>query len=549
MKFTAVFALLLAAAAASRTGFAQDLRTRAEATNYEETSRYADVIAFIEQLQQRTPYLRVEWFGKTEEGRDLPLMILADPPLSTPAEARASGKPVFFVMANIHAGEVEGKEASLALARRIATGDLHRLLDKLVILIAPIYNADGNEKIDLKNRTAQNGPIGGVGVRTNSKGLDLNRDYIKAEGSETRALLGVFNTWDPAITMDLHTTDGSYHGYHLTYSSTLTPNADPRLLAYQRDKMLPAISKAVLSRHHYRMYWYGNFSGRAPKPGEKETRVWRAFDHHPRVGQNYAGIRNRLTFLSEAYSYLDFKGRIGVTSAFVEESMNYMAAHAAEVSKLLHQIDQDTVKRGLSADPGKFAVEFENRPLPKPVDILMGTVEKQKNPRSGRDMTVMVEKNTPVRMQDYGLFVGTRFVPVPRAYLLKPDERLQPVVNLLLMHGVTVERLAEPLKAGVDSFVVTGITRAPRPFQGHAEVTLKGRTQKETVEFPVGSILVRTAQPLATVAEYLLEPESDDGAVTWNLLDSFLDKGKPCPIYKLFEDAKPAATIVGQPAK
>jgi hypothetical protein len=549
MKLTAVFAVLLAAAAAPRPGFAQELRTRAEATNYEETSRYADVIAFINRLQRRTPYLRVEYFGKSEEGRALPLMILADPPLSTPAEAHATGKPLFFVMANIHAGEVEGKEAMLALARRIATGDLHRLLDKLVILIAPIYNADGNEKIDVKNRSSQNGPIGGVGVRTNSKGLDLNRDYIKAEGSETRALLRLLNDWDPAITMDLHTTDGSYHGYHLTYSSTLTPNADPRLLSYQRDKMLPAISKAVLSRHHYRMYWYGNFSGRAPKPGEKETRTWRAFDHHPRVGQNYVGLRNRFTFLSEAYSYLDFKGRIGVTSAFVEESMNYMAAHAREVSALLHQIDVDTVRRGLSADPGKFAVEFENRPLPKPVEILEGTVEKQKNPRSGRDMTVMVEKNTPARMLDYGLFAGTRFVPIPRAYLLKPDERLRPVVDLLLLHGVTVETLAEPLKAEVEAFVVSDVKRAARAFQGHAEVTLAGIPRKETVEFPAGSILVRTAQPLAPVAEYLLEPESSDGAVTWNLLDSFLDKGKTCPIYKLFEDAKPAATLVGQPAQ
>ncbi len=40
-------------------------------------------------------------------------MIFADPPIAQPREARASGKAVVFVMANIHAGEVEGKEAML----------------------------------------------------------------------------------------------------------------------------------------------------------------------------------------------------------------------------------------------------------------------------------------------------------------------------------------------------------------------------------------------------------------------------------------------------
>src|SRR5262249_27153729 len=87
------------------------LKSRAEQTNYEETSRYEDVTRFIGELEKRTDKLRVESFGKTEEGRDLPLMIFADPPISQPREARASGKPVIFIQANIHAGEVEGKEA------------------------------------------------------------------------------------------------------------------------------------------------------------------------------------------------------------------------------------------------------------------------------------------------------------------------------------------------------------------------------------------------------------------------------------------------------
>ena len=136
------------------------LKSRAELTNYEETTRYEEVLSFIAELQKRSPLVRLESFGKSEEGRSLPLMILSDSPISNPRDARTSGKPIVFIMANIHAGEVEGKEAMLHLSRRILFGDLKPLLSKLIILIAPIYNADGNEKISTNNRTAQNGPIG-----------------------------------------------------------------------------------------------------------------------------------------------------------------------------------------------------------------------------------------------------------------------------------------------------------------------------------------------------------------------------------------------------
>ncbi len=528
------------------------LKSRAEMTNYEETSRYEDVIRFIGELQKRSDRLRVESFGRTEEGRDLPLMIFADPPVTQPREARASGKPIIFVQANIHAGEVEGKEAMLHLSRRIATGDLRSLLNNLVILIAPIYNADGNEKISLNNRTAQNGPIGGVGSRENAKGLDLNRDYMKLETPEANALVGLFNRWDPHLTVDLHTTNGSYHGYHLTYAPTLNSNADARLIAFERNKMLPAITRAMLKSRKFRIYFYGNFatkermnrelntfelqrSGRDARPpegtaGEAETKIWRTFDHRPRFGNNYCGLRNRLTILSEAYSYLDFKSRVEVTEAFVEEIFKYSALHADEITALIRRVDDDAV-RGRVAQQG---VAFELKALEKPVDILVGEVEKIKNPRSGKMMTAMIENRfTPTPMLDYGLFTATKSAAVPRAYLFRNEDGLKSVIAKLLAHGVAVEELTEPLTAEVESFVIDDVRKAARAFQGHAEVRLKGRTQKETVQFPAGSILVRASQPSAPLIFYLLEAESDDGFVTWNFLDSYLEKGKTYPIYKL----------------
>ena len=154
-------------------------------------------------------------------------------------------------------------------------------------------------------------------------------------------------------------------------------------------------------------------------------RTWRAFTPQPRIGQNHVGLRNRLTILSEAYSYLDFHGRIEVTAAFVEESLKYAATHAGEIHQLTWRIDQDTIRQGLSGPPLQLGVEYELKPLPKPVTILLGEVTTVKNPRSGGEMTAWVtDKVTAAKMLDFGLFAATRSVPVARGYLFRREEGL-----------------------------------------------------------------------------------------------------------------------------
>jgi hypothetical protein len=519
-------------------------RTRAEASDYVETSRYDDVTAFIAALQRASPLLRVEAFGRSHAGRDLPLLILADPPVSSPGEARASGKPVVFIMANIHAGEVEGKESALHLARRVAAGDGRALLERMILLIAPIYNADGNEAVRPENRREQNGPIGGVGARENAQGLDLNRDFIKAESPEARALIRLFDRWDPHLTVDLHTTNGSHHGYHLTYSIPLNPSGDPRIIAYLRERMMPAVSRGLAERHGFRSYYYGNFSDDEPAPGIPKTRSWRAFTHQPRIGQNYVGLRNRLAILSEAYSYLDFGRRVAVTSAFVDEILAHVAAHGPELVALTREADADATRLGA---PRPLGVAYAMTPLPEPVGILVGEVVKRTNPRTGFAMTAMVEdKFTPVRMLDYGAFAATRSVPIPSAYLFRDEPGLRPVRDLLLLHGVAVEALTAPAELEVESFAIESVRRNERTFQKHREVKLAGRAKVERVAFPSGTYLVRTAQPLATLAAYLLDPESDDGVVTWNLADESLAPGRVAPISRLAKAVNLPARLVGR---
>jgi hypothetical protein len=506
-------------------------KTRAERTNFTETTRYDEIIAFIGEVQKRTHFVTVEYFGQTSEGRKQPLVIFSKPAVREPREARALGKPIVFVMANIHAGEVEGKEAVLNLMREIAIGGpASKLLDKLVIIFAPDYNADGNEKIDIKNRAEQNGPDG-VGVRENSQGLDLNRDYMKMESPEAKGLItNVFNRWDPQVAVDLHTTDGSYHAYHLTYSPALTPNTDPAILDFTRNKMLPALTKTVAEKYKYRMYYYGNFTDDSGRERNEVSKSWTTFDNRPRFGNNYVGLRNRIAILSEAYSYADFKTRIDVTEQFVRSILEYSADHSGEILSLVKAADQTSIRQGQSPSASDtLGVRFKKKASNdgKPVDILVGSVDHEPNSRRLK----MTSKSDPVKMIDYGEFAVDRSEPIPAAYILRADQKT--IIDKLKDHGVAVSKLKSDMTLSVDAYIVDEVTHATRPFQKHNETTLKVHRDSKQVTFPAGSYVVSMAQPLGRLIFYLLEPESDDGLVEWNFFDAALTPNSDFPVYRV----------------
>ena len=522
-----------------------DLRTRAEVTGYEHTSRYEDVRGVLDRLAAAAPrVMRVTSFGRTEEGRMLPLAVLASPAAPDPRSARATAKPRVLVLGNIHAGEVEGKEAAVILARRLATGDLRRLLDRITVLVAPIYNADGNERISTDNRPSQFGPVGGVGTRGNANGLDLNRDFIKLEAVESQSLVRLFAEWDPHVVIDLHTTNGSYHGYHLTYAPTLAVNADARLV--EATGGLLDSARQVLADRGWRSYHYGNFVAegaldRELQRPEAGAPAWRTFDARPRFVTNGVGLRNRIAILSEAYSYLPFERRVRVTEVFVETLLGLIARRAPSITSLTAQVDRDTARAAADGALGALGTRGRLTPLDGAVRILVGDVETRPHPATGRPMTMMRESVArPVLMQDYASFAPVDRVRAPKAYLIPAGAGHEPLVARIAMllerHGIAFERLPVAARPDVETVIPGGITRSPRTFQGHRETRLTDFTwSRRTVELPAGSLRVPLGQPLARLIFHLLEPTSDDGVVTWNFVDEWLRAGAPVPIYRVTE--------------
>jgi hypothetical protein len=247
--------------------------TRPERTDYAETSRYDEVIAYMKQMAAVNPNIHLTTYGYTTEGRPLPLAVIGAPGASA-EQVLATNKTRVYIQGNIHAGEVEGKEALLWLLRSIAKGERNAWLKTTVLLINPIYNADGNERVSVSNRGSQAGPVGGMGTRENAQGLDLNRDGTKMETAEARSMASLLTRYQPHVAMDLHTTDGSSNsGFTMTYETSLNPNNSKAQTSLLRDVLLPEITKAVKTKHGADWFYYGGVSGRTGTSGRRRKRL------------------------------------------------------------------------------------------------------------------------------------------------------------------------------------------------------------------------------------------------------------------------------------
>jgi len=505
MPRTLAIVLLMLPALAGRTS-AQEPLTRAERTDYRETSRYADVMRFLESVTAGRTDMELAFMGRTNEGREIPLVIVAPPALRHPARAHASGRLIIHIQGNIHAGEVEGKEAAQMLLREIAAGEHQALLEHLVLLVNPIYNVDGNEAVSTLHRRNQIGPAGGVGKRPNAQNLDLNRDYIKVDAPETRAALALFDRWDPHFLMDLHTTNGSKHRYALTFSSSLHPNADRAVQDFTDRVLTPEVQRAL--RPEYETFYYGNFLD----PGDP-SKGWGTFSWEGRYCSNYYGLRNRFSLLVETYAYRDFRTRVDVCRKFVIEVLRAAVRHRETMLDLAAAAD----RRVAAGEWTEMGVVFERKAWPGTRKLLGYEVtEESRRRRRPSPEDKPKDYEAPV----YLAFAATESVAVPSGYLFGVG--LKAIAARLEWHGVRVYRLRREGTVQVEAYRLENLKRSERPYQGrplqHAEVT---PLVKECA-FRAGDYWVPIRQPLGRLAAELLEPRGRDGLLAWGFLDAFL---------------------------
>jgi hypothetical protein len=570
--------------------------TRAERTNFTETSHYDDVVAFIDSLKALGAKIATGSIGKTIEGRELPYVIASRPLVTTPAAARRLGRSIAYIQANIHAGEVEGKEAMQSLLRDLLFDKRQNVLDSIVLIVQPIYNADGNEKWgpQARNRGAQNGPEL-VGTRQNASAWNLNRDYIGADAPETKGAFAMLNEWNPDLFMDLHTTDGSVHGYALTYAPPLTPTA-VNVLKYSAD-MMTEIRKRMLDREGFYVQDYGDFSrtdvvrgprggggggaGRRGTPGDTTGRgagrgaagggggfggrgpgleqmivdsipstgwAFSTYESLARYGTNYYGLRNRVAILSEAFSHDPFARRVASTYDFVSEILSYVAEHSREIRALGPAGDAKVASwaahRGTSPPLSlKSRMDTTRTEDVRVEEVVPLTDSTKREAGLGNRQRLGVVKL--VRMPVMATFTPTLTSTLPFGYAFD-SATATALLPILKIHGISVEQLSAPASATVQAFAVDSVIDRGRSETSRMLKDVTGHWGKPASRtLAAKSYVVRAGQPRGLAAFYLLEPESEDGLAQWSFLDGILTAHADFPIVRITK----SVTLKAQPPR
>ena len=334
---------------------------------------------------------------------------------------------------------------------------------------------------------------------------DLNRDYIKLESPECRALVQFFNKWDPALIIDTHTTDGSYHNFTITYDGPRHPACDARLIDFTRDSLLPDLGIRLKKHSGYLASFYGNFAD--------GKRLWETYPAQPRYGTQYVGLRHRIGILCESYIYAPYKDRVLASRDFVLSCFEYAAQNKDVITKLLKDAEANSAK-------AKVALRHKQVPLGKDLTIVGIEGGKTAPPGTTKDFVVTY----------LGKCEATLEVTRPFAYVV-PASFKQAIENLE-RHGIILERLKENAELPAEIYRVEKLTMAA-PYQGHKAVKVDAKVRTEKRGLKAGDIVVRLDQPLGTLAAFLLEPQSEDGLCTWNFFDAGLKEGTDYPVVRL----------------
>ncbi len=493
-------------------------QTVGEASGFARTGTSADVEAFLREIDGASDRTWLSSIGRSHEGKELPLLVIADPPVRSPEEARESKKLVVLLFGNIHSGETCGKEALQMLARELALGERSDLLDDLVVCLVPNYNPDSNDKMAPDNRRGQNGPEE-MGLRHNAQDLDLNRDWIKMEAPETRALVRFMNRWDPAVIVDTHTTNGSNHRYTITYQGPKHPAGDPGLIGFVRDTFLPAVDARFEDQSDYKAFFYGNFDGEHTK--------WTTYPAWPRYGAAYRGLRNQIAVLSEAYAYATFEDRVLGTLEFCRAVLEEAAEHKDAIRKTIRAAE------AFNRSSESREVALRERPVPFEEKVtVLGYQEYDE--QSNRVEASDEERDYKVELIND--FQATLSVDRPWAYLI-PREH-QSIATHLQRHGIEVLEVREEMELDGEVYRIDEMAHAEREFQGHRALNISRVTPiTRGVRVAPGWYLVRTEQDLGQLASYMLEPQATDSLASWNFLDEALEAGGEYPIVRVVEES------------
>jgi zinc carboxypeptidase len=496
--------------------------TRAERTKWKQTADYDETMRFCRQLEAGSRWVKFEAFGRSGQGRDLPLLILSKDRLFTPEAARQRGLPIVLIQNGIHSGEIEGKDAALMLVRDLAVLHEHdELLDSVIVLVVPMFSADAHERKSRYNRINQNGPDE-MGWRHTPIGLNLNRDYTKLDAPEMRALIAnLYTKWWPELLVDDHTTDGADYRYDVTYSTNHGAGVPLALDRWYGDAIERGMVGRLVAKGHL-VAPYLDFRG-----GGGDPRAGIEYGNStPRFSTGYTQLQSRAALLVETHMLKPYGARVKATYDLLMALVEELHAHPAALTQAVRDAEAEILTRARATDPAKrllvLATTVSDRGVPFAWKGVRTTWEQSditgsRVPRYSNvpwDTTVTLYRETQPSLS----------VRVPAGGYVIPQEWTD-VLDRMALHGIRTRRLARAWSDTVEMTRVTDHTSAPEAYEGRHNVrVLAVQLERQLRTFRAGDAWVPCDQRGGALVVNLLEAQAPDGFMAWGFFETVFQK-------------------------
>lgn len=501
------------------------IETSAQLTPYEssgkkETATYEQAIAHYTALAKTYPQAKLLSYGSTDFGKPLHVLVLSKDKVFDPAAVKKANKRVLLINNGIHPGEPEGIDASMMLARDLLKDN--KLPKDVVICIIPIYNIDGSFNRTSSSRANQNGPVA-YGFRGNSKNYDLNRDFIKSDSKNSMAFQQIFNTWQPEIFVDTHTSNGADYQYTMTLIPTHKDKMNPLLASYLNKTMLPSLYEKMAAVG-YEMTPYVNSVEETPDAGIT------GFLESPRYSTGYATLHNTIGFMPETHMLKAYDKRVDATYQLLKVYVDVVERDAQLIGENKKKADEAVAKQQ------RFALEWKLNDKVSETFNFKGYAAKYKPSEvSGLDR-LYYDREEPYTkpIKYWNTFDASIVIDKPKAYII--PKAWSKVVELLKLNNVRVSELAADQKVEAEHYYIVDYKTGAKPYEGHyLHSAVKLASRKTSLQYYKGDFVVYVDQPTNRYIVETLEPQAMDSFFNWNFFDSILSMKEHFSAY-VFED-------------
>jgi hypothetical protein len=478
-----------------------------------ETVTYQECIDFYQKLAKNHPQAKLVTLGTTDIGLPLHLlMISGNQDFDLNSESNKH-KTILFINNGIHAGEPCGVDACLSLSDDLLNKkELSMLLDNVIVCIVPFYNIDGALNRGCCSRANQNGPKA-YGFRANAKNLDLNRDFIKCDATNTKSLIQMIQQIQPHVFVDTHISDGADYSYNMTLISTQHNKLNNNLSNYLNNSMLPKLQKEMKLRNN-EMCPYVDTRKEIPDSGLI------GFLETPRFATGYTALFNMIGFVTEAHMLKPYPLQVKATYDLLLSIINTMHIQCNNILEARMKADievantQKLFPLNWEIDTAKFdMIEFKGY-----------EAGYKKSKISGLNR-LYYDKSKPFTksIKYYNYYTPKDIIKKPTAYIV--PQAWSDVILLLKLNKVTMQLIPKDTTMVVKCYHFKDYKTSAKPYEGHYLHSNVVVTEQLTqIDFRAGDYIVLCNQKANRFIIETLEPQAIDSYFNWNYFDSALQQ-------------------------